>query len=606
MFLILKSTKRIGKFIFISLFLSNLFVLCSSIPKKPQTYSDQEFVQFAESRFLYNMTENDIAGGYLTIVKQNQTLLSKGFGLCNRPLGLTCTSKTAFKLGSVSKLFTALGIIHLAEKGKLKLTDPATKYLPELKALKKIGNYPDFTIEDMLSHHAGLPSDRFYNFFLNDSASPEEIYGHFRSLPKDLSGEFLAREPRKIHAYSNLTYSLLGLIIERVDGRDFESFMQNVIFKDLRLESTSYFDSFQVEKVSLSGAKESTPKIRDISAGSLSSSSDDMTQILPKFWNQTKPWVSGLYSKYGFLNAKNEDVPLDFGQRIGWGVFHLNDPVNPKRMIVGHLGDLPPFHAMLIFLPEEEIGISIAVNQSDRGSSNLLEMAWDFLQALPEAKVKNSILEPKSVKNSNTKQKESLPRKVASGTGLYSAPFGIYSIEDSPPNLKANFSGSNLTLKKDSNFDWKPTFKIFDLFPITVPALENMRASFYEFEGSEYFLLKSFPEPGSILTLGEKVQPIVLSSVWKRRLGKYQIQRSKGWDMLDSFELVEKDGAFILKGTFAILQIKIPFQMLLKPVSDNEAVVAGHGRGLGDVVRVLSETGDIKLSYLGYQLTKSK
>lgn len=601
-----KTSNKFGKCTIISLFISTLFLQCSSLPKKPDTYSDQEFVKYAESRFQYEMSETEVTGGFLTIVKQDDVLISQAFGSCNRPLSLNCTSKTAFKLGSVSKLFTALGILRLAEKGKLKLTDPATKYLPELKALKKIGNYPDFTIEDMLSHHAGLPSDRFYNFFLNESASPEEIYSHFRSLPKDLDGEFLSREPRKIHAYSNLTYSLLGLIIERVDGRDFESFMQNEIFKDLRLESTSYFDSFQVEKVSLAGAKESTPKIRDISAGSLSSSSDDMTQILPKFWNQTKPWVSGLYTKYGFLDPKNEDIPLDFGQRIGWGLFHLNDPANQKRMIVGHLGDLPPFHAMLIFLPEEEIGIAVAVNNSNKGSSNLLAMTWDILQALPVKKVKNPILDTKVSKNQIAKKTKEFPKKIPSGTGLYSAPFGIYTIKDSPPNLEANFSGSNLTLKKESNFDWKPSFKLFNLIPVTIPALENMRASFYEYEGSEYFLLKSFPEPGSIITLGEKVNPVSLSSAWKMRLGKYRIQRSKGWDMLDSFELTEREGVFILNGTFAILQMKIPYQVLLKPVTDKEVIVAGQGRGLGDVVRVLSENGEIKLSYLGYQLTKSK
>ncbi len=168
--------------------------------------------------------------GNVLIAEQGKVKYQKSFGLANETTGEKLSERSVFELASVSKQFTAMGIVLLHEQGKLRYDDPLSKYIPELDF------YTGVTIRNLLHHTGGLPD---YMGLMYLSWDKSRI-----ATNQDVIDALAAQRPAAVFEpglkfeYSNTGYLLLASVIERVSGMSFTDFMASRIFKPLDMKQT--------------------------------------------------------------------------------------------------------------------------------------------------------------------------------------------------------------------------------------------------------------------------------------------------------------------------------------------------------------------------------
>jgi CubicO group peptidase (beta-lactamase class C family) len=166
--------------------------------------------------------------GAVLILKGDQTLLRKAYGLADREWGIANTVDTRFRIASISKTFTAVGIMKLVESGRLSLDDKLERYIP---------GFPhggEITIRMLLNHSSGLARD-------HDDLAMDMTMSRERALPI-LRAKALRFMPGTQIAYSNSAYLLLSYIIEDVSGQSYREFMHANVFKPAGLDATGIVD----------------------------------------------------------------------------------------------------------------------------------------------------------------------------------------------------------------------------------------------------------------------------------------------------------------------------------------------------------------------------
>lgn len=168
--------------------------------------------------------------GFVLVARKGDILVSKGYGMANYELGVPNTAKTKFRLGSLTKQFTAAAILQLREKGLLDLNDSLSKYLPDYPHGEQI------FLHHLLAHTSGIPSYTDFPGFLDNLAVPttvEKVIASFKGRP-------LVFSPGQKFSYSNSGYVLLGCIIEKVSGQSYEDYLRDNIFTPLGMKDTGY------------------------------------------------------------------------------------------------------------------------------------------------------------------------------------------------------------------------------------------------------------------------------------------------------------------------------------------------------------------------------
>ena len=202
---------------------------------------ENDKTQRLDSVYSAHFERNEFNGNVL-VAENGKVIFQKSYGIANEETKEKLNIQTSFELASVSKQFTAMGIVQLQKEGKLSYNDPIDKYIPELKFYKGV------TIKNLLVHTGGLPS---YFSIMNENwdkskiATNEDVIEFFAKLEPEK--EF---EPNQEFSYSNTGYLLLGTIIERVSGKTFEEYLNEKIFAPLKMENTFvYRRRFNPKKV---------------------------------------------------------------------------------------------------------------------------------------------------------------------------------------------------------------------------------------------------------------------------------------------------------------------------------------------------------------------
>jgi CubicO group peptidase (beta-lactamase class C family) len=172
----------------------------------------------------------------IAVTKAGATVHAAGYGLADLRTGRPNTPDTIFHLASCGKQFTALGILMLAEAGKLELDDPVSRYLPALA-----GFGPQVTIRRLLQHTSGirdLYDDKGVDEVLARCARPAnaDIIRTFADLGCPMAG--WRRRPGDAFSYSNSGYELLGSVIEAASGKSYHDFFQSRVFDPLEMRDT--------------------------------------------------------------------------------------------------------------------------------------------------------------------------------------------------------------------------------------------------------------------------------------------------------------------------------------------------------------------------------
>ena len=294
----------------------------------------------------------------MLIAKGDKILLRKGYGNANFELNVANTPETVFRIGSITKSFTALSILQLEEKGLLKVSDPVAKYVPELPAA-----WSAITIHQLLCHKSGIPdfvNGKAYNDF-SDSR-------HVENALKEYADKPLLSKPGDVLRYSNSGYILLGRIIEHVTGESYEEYLSANILKPAGMTHTAYDQAVEVVPNRASGYRFDGETVinapygdsaRPGSAGALRSTVDDMYRFdralkSGKLFSNaitTKAWTA-----YGHLIAP-PPLPIEADYGYGWMV---GEDFGHKY--VGHGGWVNGFVSQFTRYPDDDAVIIVLQN----------------------------------------------------------------------------------------------------------------------------------------------------------------------------------------------------------------------------------------------------
>ena len=341
---------------------------------------------------LFSMWNNlNGPGGVVLVTQNNKTVFEKAYGLENISYKMPITSETVFNIGSVSKQFTAMGIVLLQMDGKLSIDDDIKKYLPELNNFGR-----PITIRHLLHHTSGFRSSPelfgLAGWRDGDVISNEDAY---RYLTKQTSLNF---EPGSEFMYTNSGYILLAKIIENVTKQNFKSWMKEIIFQPLQMNATFIEDdNYKIITKTASSYTEIEPSVfvnvenfdSTYGASNVYSTIEDILKWVKNFKEAPAKFQSA------FEMLKTVDV-LNSGQKnnYGFGVF-VDDFFGNYR--IQHTGAIAGFRSIMYSYPGEKLEIIILSNfTSNQLSKKADQISQLFLQN--KSKVETNPEEIKPIK----------------------------------------------------------------------------------------------------------------------------------------------------------------------------------------------------------------
>lgn len=234
----MKTLQRTGKRVirsqlhsFISIIHKGFVLTTWLILSAPILADAQVFNQGKLDTFFDRLTENNEAMGSLIIVKDGKTLYTRsiGYSKISETEKTPMTSVTRHRVGSITKMFTAVMILQLVEEGRLKLSDRLNEYLPQVPNADKI------TIASMLSHRSGI-----HDIMADPALRPRRrttrvTKEEMLAIISKTSSDF---EPGTQFAYSNSGYFVLGYLVEKLGGDSYEKAMQKRITSKIGLKDT--------------------------------------------------------------------------------------------------------------------------------------------------------------------------------------------------------------------------------------------------------------------------------------------------------------------------------------------------------------------------------
>jgi len=312
--------------------------------------------------------ENANFNGSVLVAEKGVIIYKKGFGLANMEYGIPNQPSTKFRLGSVTKQFTAMLIMQLVSENKLALDSPISRYLHDYP--KKTGDR--ITIHHLLTHTSGIPDYTSFPGFrqlMGTTARPEELVRLFA----DSALEFA---PGERYQYSNSGYVLLGFIIETITGKTYEQVLQSKILVPLEMNNTGYDHNSSVLTDRAAGYNRAGNSFQNanyidmsvsFSAGGLYSTVEDLYK-----WDQALYTEKLLPKKYLDLSFAKQ-VPAD-GQfyGYGWMIGKISVGNSTDRIeTIGHSGVINGFNARITRIPSDK---SLIVLLNNTGGAPLDEM----------------------------------------------------------------------------------------------------------------------------------------------------------------------------------------------------------------------------------------
>jgi len=196
--------------------------------------------------FMGRIIDKGLFSGTLLIAKSDQILLTMAAGEASKAFHVPNNIDTKFNLGSMNKMFTSTAIVQLAEKGKLALDDPIGKYIDESWLPKDVT--AKITVRHLLTHSSGLGS-YFNETYVKSSRALFRKLDDYKPLIKDDRPAF---EPGKQFQYSNTGMFLLGVVIEKVTGEDYFSYIRKAIYEPAGMTNTDCYEmDYPVENLAI-------------------------------------------------------------------------------------------------------------------------------------------------------------------------------------------------------------------------------------------------------------------------------------------------------------------------------------------------------------------
>ncbi len=322
-----------------------------------------------------------LPGVVVGVVSGDDLLWARGFGHADVAADRPMEPDTRFRMASHSKLFTATAIMQLREQGKIRLDDPVTEYLPWFQFQNAAPDDPPVTIEHLLTHSSGLPREAGSHWTDFEFPTADEV----RGLISDRQAPF---SPEVRWKYSNLAYTIAGMVVEEVSGMRWADYLQQNIFNPLGMGASSVDRSDPKMATGYGvrmpdGSREVFPFIdaRGMAAATgLTSTVEDMARFVSA---QFRPGPRGddrllaTGSLREMHRVRMMETTWTSGQGIGFSVRRVDG-----KLYVGHGGGYPGYTTNTMIQLDSKVGVIVLTNTND---SNPAQIAGQLMSTVGEA-----------------------------------------------------------------------------------------------------------------------------------------------------------------------------------------------------------------------------
>lgn len=319
-----------------------------------------------ESVDAFIQTEMDairIPGLALAIVHGDEVIYQKGYGIAD-PSGRPVTPQTPFNIGSVSKAFTALTVMQLAQDGILELNAPVQRYLPWFRVADAEAS-TKITILDLLNHTSGIPTTAGNDYSDKDDMSEQALGHRVRALSK----VELDRPVGSSFEYSNANYDILGLIVQTVSAQPYEAVVQQSVFAPLEMTHSFVYNNEELQHQSATGYRmwfgfpfpypASVPRAH-LPSGQQFSSAEDLAHLLIAHLNGGNFQGNSVLSPAGIESMQN--TPVSSGADCATYSMHWSHSSRCDSSALGLSGDTANFKARILMGKDEKLAVIVLMN----------------------------------------------------------------------------------------------------------------------------------------------------------------------------------------------------------------------------------------------------
>lgn len=324
-------------------------------------------------------TMNEAMGGGLAvgIVHEGRLVYAKGFGVADQRQKRPVTPDTVFRIGSISKTFTSIGVMQLWEQGKVDLDAPVNKYLKHYKVGHPDAGAPPITLRHIFTHTTGLgdllslrallPNQKDLSIAAKPGQAPSVA-----DFYKKIGGITTELYPGSKWSYDNHAYGTLGQIIEDVSGQPFGDYMIEHVFEPLGMMKSDYYRSDRVRELLAEGYMPSPKGMKIVNftdivvpgAGSIFSSVNEMHKYVSALMNGGK-------NEHGTV-LKPETLEMMYTPQYqhdprlpAMGITFWLENADGHR-IVWHGGGWPGFISAMMVAPDDKVAVLAFTNASNR------------------------------------------------------------------------------------------------------------------------------------------------------------------------------------------------------------------------------------------------
>jgi CubicO group peptidase (beta-lactamase class C family) len=302
--------------------------------------------------------------GAVLVARGGEVVLSKGYGSANLEWNIPNTPATKFRLGSITKQFTAASILLLAERGKLTLDDPIKKYMPDAPAA-----WDTITIFNLLTHTSGIPN--FTN--LPEYKSLQLVEGPVEKSIATVRNKPLDFVPGEKMIYSNSGYLVLGYVIERVTGASYEKFVTDNIFTPLGMKHSGYDSNTAIIPSRASGY---TPSAAGpVNAGFIHMSIPHAAGALYSTTEDLLRWEQGLFGGKLISATSLRKMTTPFKNDYAFG---LIVKTASGRKVIQHGGGIEGFNTFLAYYPDSKVTVAVLANINGQAPGQIASKLGDL------------------------------------------------------------------------------------------------------------------------------------------------------------------------------------------------------------------------------------
>ena len=544
---------------------------CSTTPEPKAFTSDVDKYAYVKSYMQWyiknKMDENEIMGLSVALVDDQKIVWQEGFGYADKAKGIKATPQTKYCAGSITKLFTDMGTMKLAEEGKINIDKPFKKYLPAFSIKSRFGSTDAITPRNIMTHHSGLPGD-WGNTEFGIHPLP---YTEYVNSIKD---EYVAYPTNTLFSYSNLAITLLGHAVENVSGMKYSKYIENTLLSPLDMKHADL--EMKLEGKFASKSYEEGKEVEEyadglVPAGALHISVEELSHLAMMIN------ANGVYKSHRVLKAstlkemfrvQNKNIALDLDTEIGLGYFIDKNILGSNDVAYHHGGNTVAQNAYFIVSPHSKLGVVVMANTAGIDATDI---ARELLKKAWEAKMSKKV--PKQ---------ELVVQHDSDFEGTYATVVGRVEIKKlANGSYEAKTDNGSFTLNKTKENTYKIKYKLLGLFPIGNDDLDKVSLYTDDIEG--HHVIVAYMNGGRFIG-GVKVEkPATISEAWKSYVGHYRV--------LNNYQVKEwqiKDVEFVIEKGYPLVKMKSQSgetgTAILKPISDTEALIEGLGRNMQETV----------------------